>query len=117
MRARDYQRRVRSTSDNRLESACATGLLSRAPRSLVMLCDFRPHPCTRRSQRTGQMTTLRGTLSMSTSTSPRRWLGVAAVLLCLGPLSAAAQEYPNRTIRVVVPYSAGGASDVPMRVI
>ena len=30
---------------------------------------------------------------------------------------ACSQDYPSRTIRVVVPYSAGGSSDGPMRVI
>lgn len=37
-----------------------------------------------------------------------------AVLACAPVL---AQEFPNRPIKVVVPYSAGGASDAPMRVI
>src|SRR2546423_2387389 len=32
-------------------------------------------------------------------------------------LVASAQDYPSRPIRVVVPYSAGGSSDGPMRVI
>jgi tripartite-type tricarboxylate transporter receptor subunit TctC len=38
-------------------------------------------------------------------------------LACLWPLAARADDYPSRPIRIVVPYSAGGASDVPMRVI
>ncbi|HZQ60656.1 MAG TPA: tripartite tricarboxylate transporter substrate binding protein [Casimicrobiaceae bacterium] len=48
----------------------------------------------------------------------QRWLiGFAAAFFCVASLSASAQEYPSRPIRVVVPYSAGGASDGPMRVI
>jgi tripartite-type tricarboxylate transporter receptor subunit TctC len=39
------------------------------------------------------------------------------VLLLLFPFFASAQEYPSRPVRVVVPYSAGGSSDGPMRVI
>jgi tripartite-type tricarboxylate transporter receptor subunit TctC len=35
----------------------------------------------------------------------------------LVPLLVVAQDYPSRPIRVVVPYSAGGSSDGPMRVI
>jgi len=38
-------------------------------------------------------------------------------LACLAAAAAHAQEYPSRPIRVVVPYSAGGSSDGPMRVI
>ena len=38
------------------------------------------------------------------------WLG------CFGPHTLA-QDYPSRPIRVIVPFSAGGAVDGPMRVI
>ena len=38
-------------------------------------------------------------------------------LACLAAAAAHAQEYPSRPIRAVVPYSAGGSSDGPMRVI
>jgi len=33
------------------------------------------------------------------------------------PVTAAAQDYPNRPVRVVVPFSPGGAVDGPMRMI
>jgi tripartite-type tricarboxylate transporter receptor subunit TctC len=48
--------------------------------------------------------------------SRRRFLATAAAAGLL-PTLAWAQEYPARPIRIVVPYSAGGASDAPMRVI
>jgi len=46
-----------------------------------------------------------------------RWLvalGIATFALCA---VAQAQDYPSRPIRVVVPFSAGGAVDGPMRII
>ena len=42
---------------------------------------------------------------------------VAALLAVISAPAALAQEYPTHAIRIVVPYSAGGASDAPMRVI
>lgn len=54
---------------------------------------------------------------MSISNLRGRVLALAALMIWLGPLTASAQEYPSRPIRIVVPYSAGGASDAPMRVI
>jgi tripartite-type tricarboxylate transporter receptor subunit TctC len=51
------------------------------------------------------------------SVPDRRSFLVAAVAAGLAPSASFAQEYPTRPIRIVVPYSAGGASDVPMRVI
>ncbi|MES2187831.1 MAG: tripartite tricarboxylate transporter substrate binding protein [Pseudomonadota bacterium] len=51
---------------------------------------------------------------------PRRRTAMAAVaaIAGLGGTAARAQQgYPSRPIRVVVPYSAGGSSDAPMRVV
>ena len=43
------------------------------------------------------------------------WL--AALALCAAPLDARAQSYPSRPITVVVPFPAGGPSDVVARIV
>ena len=43
--------------------------------------------------------------------------GCAALLLCAAFGAALAQGYPNRPIRIVVPYPAGGATDQMARII
>jgi len=54
---------------------------------------------------------------MTHSASRRRVLALVAAAACTWPFAARADDYPSRPIRIIVPYSAGGASDVPMRVI
>jgi tripartite-type tricarboxylate transporter receptor subunit TctC len=52
--------------------------------------------------------------------SPKLWVRHAAaglVLLSVVGVGAFAQEYPNRPVRLIVPYAAGGAPDVFARVI
>jgi tripartite-type tricarboxylate transporter receptor subunit TctC len=54
---------------------------------------------------------------------PFRRTAVAAVLLSLATLAfdvrgiAAASEFPSRTVRIVIPFSAGGAPDVLLRAV
>ena len=48
------------------------------------------------------------------------WIGKAAsaaLFLCMCPGAAAQGAYPNKSVRIVVPYGVGGASDVLARVL
>lgn len=45
-----------------------------------------------------------------------RWLPAAVMAVGLAQ-TACAQNYPNRPLRLVVPFSAGGAADVPGRIL
>lgn len=52
-----------------------------------------------------------------TKTKPTwRWLGALAVALLAGS-AAVAQEYPNRSVRIVVPFTAGSATDILARTV
>jgi tripartite-type tricarboxylate transporter receptor subunit TctC len=42
---------------------------------------------------------------------------VAALSFCAVPVAASAQTYPSRAITVVVPFPAGGPSDVVARIV
>ena len=58
---------------------------------------------------------------MDTMNTPgmRRTLlsALAAALLCAAPLAAQAQGFPNKTIKVVVPVTTGGPSDLVARIV
>jgi tripartite-type tricarboxylate transporter receptor subunit TctC len=63
---------------------------------------------------------MEGTPSMTTQDTEasyrrRQWLAVATLLAT--PLSIWAQAYPERMVRVIVPYSPGGSLDIAMRII
>src|SRR3982074_3872045 len=65
---------------------------------------------------------VRSRMDFELSLTRGRRRGAAAVFLPLAvvmaaPSGAHAQSYPNRPIRVIVPFSPGGAVDGPMRLI
>jgi tripartite-type tricarboxylate transporter receptor subunit TctC len=55
--------------------------------------------------------------SAMTSTPYRLHLLLSAVLMSIGTPCVYAQTYPTRQIRVVIPFNAGGATDVPARIL
>ena len=44
-------------------------------------------------------------------------LAVVSIALLLGSAAATAAEYPDRTIRIVVPYPPGGGTDILARLV
>jgi tripartite-type tricarboxylate transporter receptor subunit TctC len=53
--------------------------------------------------------------SLVARASPLMVLG--AIMMSLVPLSAKADDYPSRTIRMIVPFGAGGPTDVFTRLV
>src|SRR5262247_404227 len=47
---------------------------------------------------------------------PMLWLARICLLLLLGISAAGAQEWPQRTVRIIVPFPAGGSADLIPRI-
>src|SRR6476660_3715548 len=47
----------------------------------------------------------------------RRWAAAAALLIAAGLNSAQAEDYPARTVTVIVPFAAGGPADITGRIV
>ncbi|HUP30860.1 MAG TPA: tripartite tricarboxylate transporter substrate binding protein [Usitatibacter sp.] len=47
----------------------------------------------------------------------RSWHCIAALLLALVPVPGSAQQWPSKAVRIVVPFAAGGATDVVARLL
>jgi len=44
-----------------------------------------------------------------------KWIALSAV--ALAPFAAHAQTYPAKTVRIIVPFSPGGATDIVTRLL
>jgi tripartite-type tricarboxylate transporter receptor subunit TctC len=45
------------------------------------------------------------------------WMGAAALLMAALPATSRAQEWPSRPVRLIVPFPAGGSTDICARII
>jgi tripartite-type tricarboxylate transporter receptor subunit TctC len=45
------------------------------------------------------------------------YASIAGMVIASVPLLVQAQAYPSRAVRVIIPFSAGGAADVPLRIL
>lgn len=54
---------------------------------------------------------------MKAYSSRTGWVMAAIGVLALGVQAAFAQDYPTRPIRMIIPFSAGGATDTPGRIV
>ena len=55
--------------------------------------------------------------SHSLARAKRAAAGLAMAVLAVAPLVSHAQSFPNRPVRAIIPFSAGGAVDVPARAL
>ena len=46
-----------------------------------------------------------------------RWMAAAIVLVAAGMNSARAQDYPARTVTIIIPFAAGGPADITGRIV
>jgi len=73
-----------------------------------------------RNEETRQMST-RNALGRATSPGARRWfiagVGAAAMLVVGAAHAQSTENFPNRPIRILVPYQPGGATDITARLI
>src|SRR3954465_8389587 len=51
------------------------------------------------------------------TTMYKRWAAAAAVLIAAGLNGAHAEDYPSRTVTVIVPFAAGGPADITGRIV
>src|SRR5262249_19883112 len=70
-----------------------------------------------RDGRKGERMPATSTTGPSNGNADSRWACVLAALLLLAPAGALAQPYPARTVRVIVPYSAGANADLIARIV
>src|SRR5450631_3345972 len=59
----------------------------------------------------------RGIAMMTSASMPARRLAIIVVLLAATGTAAPAQDYPSRNVSFIVPYQAGGATDLMARLV